>query len=408
MPREGDNPRAPHDPIWRPMRRTLLKAVALSTAIGWLPAVAGPRSRLAFVGTYTPNGGGIYTFDVDPVTGTMRQRSLFEDIRNPSWITVNPAGTTLYAVSEIDDFSDDHSGAVASFNIDRSNGQLTKLGLVSSGGANPAHMSVHPSGKYAFVGNYSGGSVAVFPVGPNGALGAAVDMKHPSGPLHPAFARDDPKGQFAVSDHAGSHVHMVQSDPRGSFVIANDAGLDQTLIWHFDAVTGHLNAAGTPSIDAPPGSAPRHFAFHPDGRTFYNIHEHDGQLVVYSYDQNEGTLTERQTLTALPPRFAGSNLSSEILVSPNGRFVYVANRLHDSIMIFSILGDGKLKPVGDEWVRADYPRGLCIDPAGRFLYSCNQKGDSITSFRIGPSDGLLQFTGNFEPVGSPAVMTFLS
>jgi len=407
MTREGYKRHETHESLSRPMRRTLLKAAALSSAIGWMPAVAAARSRLAFVGSYTPNGGGIYTFDVDPLTGTMRERSLFEDIRNPSWITVNPAGTTLYAVSEIDDFGDDHSGAVASFAIDRSNGQLTKLGVVSSGGANPAHMSVHPSGKYVFVANYSGGSVAVFPVGPNGGLGAVVDMKHPSGPLHPAFASDDPKGQFGISDHAGSHVHMVQSDPRGSFVIANDAGLDQTLVWRFDAMTGHLNAAATPLIDAPPGSAPRHFAFHPDGRTFYNIHEHDGQLVVYSYDEKEGTLAERQTLSALPPGFAGSNLSSEILVSPNGGFVYVANRLHDSIMIFKVLRNGKLEAVGDEWVRADYPRDLCIDPAGRFLYSCNQKGDSITSFRIGQADGLLRFTGNFEPVGSPAVMAFL-
>jgi 6-phosphogluconolactonase len=407
MSRQADNRRNPPDSVSRPLRRTLLNAAALSTVLGWRQTLAAARSRLAFVGTYTPNGGGIYSFDVDPVTGAMHQRELFEGIRNPSWITINPAGMTLYAVSEVDDFGDDHSGAVVSFAIDRSDGKLTKLGTVSSGGANPAHMSVHPSGKYVFVGNYSGGSVAVFPVEPDGSLGAVVDIKRPSGPLHPAFARDDPKGQFGISDHASSHVHMVQSDPRGGFVIANDAGLDQTLIWHFDAMSGRLEPAAIPLIDAPPGSAPRHFAFHPDGHTLYNVHEHDSQLIVYSYDGNSGTLTERQTLSALPPRFAGSNLSSEILVSPDGRFVYVANRLHDGITIFKVRRDGNLEPVSDEWVRADYPRGLCIDPAGRFLYSCNQKGDSITSFRIDPRDGLLRFTGNFEPVGSPAVMAFL-
>jgi 6-phosphogluconolactonase len=394
--------------ISRPTRRTVIKTLGALTAGACFPALGRTPARLAFVGCYTPNGGGIYSFDVDPLSGAMQQKSLFADIRNPSWIAVNRARRTLYAASEVDDVGDDHSGAVMSLSIDPATGGLTKLGVVSSGGANPAHLSVHPSGKYVFVGNYSGGSVAVFPVNPDGSLAAAVAMEHPTGPLHPAFANDDPKGQFGISDHSGSHVHMVQSDPRGAFVIANDAGLDQTLVWRFDAANGQLSPAASPIIEAPPGSAPRHFAFHPDGRTFYNIHEHDGQLVVYSYDPEQGTLTERQSLSALPPHFAGSNLSSELLVSRDGRFVYVANRLHDAIMIFRIAADGRLTTVGDEWVRADYPRGMTIDPAGRFLYACNQKGDAITSFRINPLNGGLRFTGRFEPVGSPAVMTFLA
>jgi len=393
-----------------PGRRRILGGLGALCALACVPlAAAGAKKpRFAYVGTYTPNGGGIYLFEVDPASGEMTQRDLFGDIRNPSWIALNPAHSMLYAVSEVDDFGDNHSGSVSSFAIDAASGALTRIGTVSSGGANPAHMSVHPSGKYVFVGNYTGGSVAVFPVNADGSLAEPSDMQHPTGPLHAASAALDPKGQFGISDHAGSHIHMVQSDPRGEFVIANDAGLDQTLIWRLDQNRGRLSPAATAIVDAPAGSAPRHFAFHPNGRIFYNLHEHDGQLVVYGYDPATGALSLRQSQSALPKGFAGSNLSSELLVSPDGRFVYVGNRLHDSIMIFRVDKDGTLACVGDEWVRADYPRSMVIDPSGTLLFSCNQKGDSITSFRISPSTGELRFTGRYQPVGSPVVMAFLS
>jgi 6-phosphogluconolactonase (cycloisomerase 2 family) len=118
-------------------------------------------------------------------------------------------------------------------------------------------------------------------------------------------------------------------------------------------------------------------------------------------------MRQRQIISTLPPKFAGSNLASEVIVSADGRFLYSANRLHDAIVSFAIAADGTLRWLGETWVHSDSPRTLCIDPFGEFLYSCNQKGDSITSFRIMPATGMLQFTGRFEPVGSPATMTML-
>jgi 6-phosphogluconolactonase (cycloisomerase 2 family) len=112
-------------------------------------------------------------------------------------------------------------------------------------------------------------------------------------------------------------------------------------------------------------------------------------------------------VSALPPKFSGSNLSSEILIAPDGRFLYAANRLHNAIAIFAVANDGQLKLISEAWVHADSPRCLTIDPSGEFLFSCNQKGDSITSFRVVAATGALQFTGRFEPVGSPAVMVML-
>ena len=360
----------------------------------------------AYVGTYTPNGGGIYLFRIDPVTAALTQLQVVDDIRNPTWLVLNPAKDRLYAVSEIDNFQGTRNGAVVSYAIDNDTLQLKRLGAVSSGGTTPAHASVHPSGKFVFVANYGGGSVAVFPVGADGALGEATDVRPSVGPRHHVRAAIDPTGQFAVSDHDGPHVHMVAADPSGQFVIANDAGLDLTLVWRFDAATGRLLPAAVPVIAAPPGSAPRHFAFHPNGRVFYNLYEHDAKVAVYDYDAARG-LKLKQIVSSLPPKFGGSNLSSEIVMTADGRFLYVANRLHNAVAIFAVNDDGQLRSIGETWVHADSPRSLCIDPSGTFLFSCNQRGDSITSFHLNAATGALTFTGRFEAVGSPAVMTIL-
>jgi 6-phosphogluconolactonase len=130
-------------------------------------------------------------------------------------------------------------------------------------------------------------------------------------------------------------------------------------------------------------------------------------VVRFDYDGETGRLTPRQTLSTLPPGFAGSNFCSEILVSADGRFVYVGNRLHDSIGIFSVGSDGDLTYVGEEWTRGNYPRSFAFDPTGRFLYCCNQRGDTVAVFRVDRGAGTLTFTGRYAAVGNPSMIAFL-
>jgi 6-phosphogluconolactonase (cycloisomerase 2 family) len=383
--------------------------IAGSVCAALLPRRASAAGTLrAYVGTYTPNGGGIYLFDFDTASAALRQLQVVDDIRNPSWLALSPDQTCLYAVSEIENFGGIRSGAVASFALDAGSGRLTRRSTVSSHGATPTHLSVHPSGKFLFVANYGGGNVAVFPLGADGAIGEPSDIRPSVGARHRARAADDPPGQFAVSDHDAAHMHMIASDPSGQFVIANDAGLDLTLVWRFDPDNGRLLPAEVPAVAAPSGSAPRHFVFHPSGRYFYNLYEHDARIAVCDYDPARGRLKQKQTVSTLPPKFAGSNLTSEIAITADGRFVYAANRLHNTLAVFAVEADGQLRPQGESWVHADYPRSFGIDPGGEFLLSCNQRGDSITSFKIGAGNGALQFTGRFEAVGSPAVIVFSS
>lgn len=368
---------------------------------------AGRNLHYAYVGTYTPNGGGIYLFSLDPETAALTQLQVVDDIRNPSWLALNSAQTRLYAVSEIDNYQGTHGGAIVAYAIDGETLQLKRLGAVSSGGSMPAHLSLHPTGKFLFAANYGGGSVAVFPVSADGSLGDPTDVRPSVGPRHHVRPVNDPPGQFAISDHDNPHVHMVAADPGGQFVVANDAGLDLTLIWRFDAGSGRLLPAEVPVVAAPPGSGPRHFTFHPNGRVFYNLYEHDAKVAVYDYDPARAHMKLKQVVQSLPPKFAGSNLASEIVMTADGRFLYVANRLHNAVSIFAAAPDGQLRSIAEAWVHADSPRSICIDPAGTILYSCNQRGDSITSFHLNPATGALTFTGRFEAVGSPAVMTIL-
>jgi 6-phosphogluconolactonase len=410
-------------------RRGFLKGAAAIAAAGSAPALAqrdpdednagSGQTILAYVGTYTPNGQGIYLFSVNPYTGALKQIKVFQSTptapfsaTNPSWLAFDPQKKYLYAGNEISNFSGPNTtGAVSAFAVDKSNGDLTFLNTVSSGGRGPAHVSVDPSGKYVLAANYGGGNVAVLPIMSDGSLGNATDVKNdadacvPPCPVGPMRAEKAPPGSFAISGHEAPHAHMIDTDPAGNYVIVSDLGLDLTIIWKFDKAAGTLSDPKT--FPSSPGAGPRHFAFHPNGRWFYSLNEEASTLDFMIYNARNGSLQPIDEISTLPRDFVGTNFTSEVIVSHDGRFVYALNRLHDTIAIFAIDGTGAPRLIGEEWTRADYPRNCNIEPTGNFLYSCNHRGDSITTFRIEQHGRRLRFTGKYTPVGSPAVIIFL-
>ncbi len=386
-----------------------------------LPAPAQPNKPakgplLAYVGTYSSpqgpegsqgNGQGIYLFQVDPSNGQLSQREVTPNGSNPSCLALDPSQTHLYSANETATFEGAGSGSVSAYSIDRSSGHLTLLNTVSSGGAGPAYLSVHPSGKYVLVANYAGGTAAVLPIRADGSLGPATDVRKGEGDVSRTHSATAPAGSFAFSGHERPHAHMIQADPSGRFVLSTDLGLDRIFIWKFDAERGVLAAGDPASVSLPPGDGPRHFAFHPNGRWVYSLQEESSTLVKFDYDAANGTLTAKQTVSSLPPGFAGTDYTSEVMVSANGKFVYAANRLHDAISLFSIGPAGELTYVAEEWTRGDYPRSFNIDPTGNYFYSCNQRGDAIATFRIDRATGRLSFTGRYTPVGTPSSIVFL-
>ncbi len=412
-----------------PSRRSFLQASL--TLAGAAPFVAqtaaNPQGKsdkplLAYVGTFSSplkdvlptqvdlppgNGRGIHLFQVDRETGAMTPAGVYELGTSPSCLAVGSNGSRLYSANETDRVGDTKEGTVSAYSIDPANGQLTLLNTVRSGGAGPTYVSLHPSGKFLLVANYFGGSISVLPVLADGQLGNATDVKQDEGPLGPTRAAHAPPGSFAISGHDRTHAHMIESDPSGRFVIHVDLGLDRIYIWKFDAQTGKLTASDPAFVTLPPGDGPRHFHFHPNGRWFYSIQEEGSTVVLFDYDSVTGAPTARQTISTLPPGYAGSNFCSEILVSQDGAFVYVGNRLHDSIGIFSVGANGELTYLGEEWTRGDYPRSFTFDPTGRFLYCCNQRADNVAVFRVNRTTGGLEFTGHYTPVGNPSHIVFL-
>jgi 6-phosphogluconolactonase (cycloisomerase 2 family) len=353
------------------------------------------------------NGRGIHLFRVDRGTGAMTSAGTFDMGTSPSCLALNAAGTHLYSANETDRVGEHKEGTVSAFAIDRADGTLKLLNSVRSGGAGPTYVSLHPSGRWVLVANYFGGSVAVLPVLSDSRLGAPTDVKQSDGKVGPTKATNAPPGSFAFSGHDRTHAHMIQADPNGRFVLHADLGLDKVFVWRFDAQSGSLSPSDPHAVSLPPGDGPRHFHFHPNGRWLYSVQEEASTIVLFDYDAAAGRLAARQTVSTLPPAFAGSNFCSEILVSSDGRFVYAGNRLHDSIAIMGVGTNGTLTYVGEEWTRGSYPRSFSIDPAGTFLYCCNQRGDNVTVFRVDRQTGRLAFSAHYAAVGNPSAIVFL-
>ncbi|HUV68431.1 MAG TPA: lactonase family protein [Terracidiphilus sp.] len=401
-------------------RRNFLKSasalVLANSVLGSAQTSAGnlKNGKLrAYAGTYTSavdggaNGEGIYLFEMDTHTGELSNRKLVAQTPNPTWIVIHPSRKYLYTINEVTNYQGG-SGSVTAFAIDTPTGDLTFLNTVSSEGAGPAHMSLDAQGRFAFVANYAGGTIAVLPILAGGLLGAAVDVHSDTGALGSKHAADAPRGSFAISGHDHPHAHMIAPDPKNKFVLATDLAQDRIYVYKFDGATGKLTPAkSAPFAALPSGNGPRHFAFHPNGHWLYLIQEESSTIAFFHYDPATGALVEQQTISALPTRFAGTSFASEIAVSPDGKFLYSANRLHDTIAICAISEDGRLNLIRETSTLGDYPRHFRIDPSGNFLYVCNQKSDCITSFRRNRETGLLTFTGQYTPAGSPAILIFL-
>jgi 6-phosphogluconolactonase (cycloisomerase 2 family) len=393
-------------------RRDVLKtAGAFALMSGGLGARrtfgAGDPEATAYVGTYSNgsdnHGEGIYRFRVNLRTGELTDRKLAVKTPNPTWIAIHPSMRFLYAINEVTDFAGGN-GSVSAFAIE-AGGELRLLNTVSSAGAGPAHMSLDATGKFAFVANYIGGSIAVLPVHTDGTLGEAVDVHRDLNMVGPARPANAPPGSFAVSGHDAPHAHMVAADPANKFVLATDLGQDRLYSYTLDASTGKLAPRGFLALLG--GVGPRHFAFHPNGKWLYAITEESSQIVFMNYDSQTGASAIKQIHSALPPDFEGTSFGSEIAVSPDGKFVYSANRLHDTISIFAIADDGDPKFIGEASTLGDYPRHFAIDSNGSFLFACNQHSDDITSFRIDRETGKLSFTGKYAGIGSPAMIALL-
>jgi len=176
------------------------------------------------------------------------------------------------------------------------------------------------------------------------------------------------------------------------------------LIYKFNPGSGTLTANDPPFVRVKPGGGPRHFAFHPSSKFAYVTLELTSEVTAFNYDSRHGALTKFQTLTTLPENYAGKNANAGICLTPDGRFLYVSNRGHNSIAIFAVAPKtGMLTPLRSESTRGDVPQTIKIDPTGRCLIVTDKRSGNVSVFRINKKTGLLAYTGctiNVPKVGS--------
>lgn len=382
--------------------RLLLAAFACLVVVASIQGVdvagaAPSRTMMVYVGTYT--GGtstskGIYPFQLDLTTGALTPAGAPAESVSPSFLVLHPSGRFLYAVNETGGSGKDEGG-VSAFAVDRRTGALSFLNRQSSRGGGPCHLSVDAKGRHVLVANYGGGSVAVLPVQPDGRLQPATAfVQHQGHSVDPGRQK-------------GPHAHWIDLDDANRHVLVADLGLDEVLLYKYDAATGALAPNQPPAGRLAPAAGPRHAAFHRDGRHLYVINELNSTVTVFAYDPAAGALSELQTLSALPAGYTGESFTAEIAVRPDGRFVYGSNRGHDSIAIFAVDGaTGRLTPAGHQPTLGRKPRNFAIDPAGTWLLAANQESDSIVVFRIDGASGGLSAVGQPVSVPRPVSIVF--
>ncbi|HTQ49418.1 MAG TPA: lactonase family protein [Candidatus Acidoferrales bacterium] len=358
---------------------------------------ASSKQFLVYFGTYTgAKSKGIYVSRFDSATGKLSEPTLAAQTVNPSYVAVAPDDRFLFAVNETEQFNGRAGGAVSAFKLDAATGKLDFLDQEPSGGTDPCHIAADPGGRYVFVANYSSGSVAAFPVEPNGSLDPASSVIQHHG------------SSVNRERQAGPHAHCVAVDAANHRLFVCDLGLDKVMIYRFNETNGLLAPDEIPSAGLKPGSGPRHITFSPDGRFAYVISEMGGTLTAFAYNPEHGALNEIQTVSTLPKNFRGKNTAAEVALLPSGKFLYASNRGDDSIAVFGVdESSGRLQFVDRQSSRGKTPRCFAMDPTGQYLIAANQNSDSVVVFRIDAQTGKLTWTGQTIEVGKPVSVNFV-
>lgn len=353
--------------------------------------VVSAQKYYLFVGTYTGTGSkGIYVYRFDAGTGKAERVSNTDSVVNPSFLVIAPGDSLVYACTETRTVN---AGGVTAFKFNRTTGKLTQLNKQSSGGDNPCYVNVTRNGKWVVVGNYSGGSLAAFPVNADGSL-------------QPYSQLIQHKGSSVNKERQeGAHVHSTVFSPAQDYLFVPDLGMDKVMIYRFNpAAKQPLQPAAPPAVITDNGSGPRHFDFHPNGKWAYLIEEMAGAVVAYDY--KDGKLTQKGRIFTHPDTLTSQPGSADIHVSPDGKFLYASNRgRENNIAIFKIdEGTGKLTLVGCQSTLGATPRNFCIEPSGKYLLAANQETDNVVVFKRDVKTGLLTATGEQLSIPKPVCL----
>lgn len=368
------------------MKRIIFACSFLSLTT-WIQA----QSTDVYFGTRGQGSKGIYHATFDSASGKLSQATVAAEIGSPGFLALHPDGDKLYAVA------DDGQPCVASYKIGRDGG-LSLINTEPIGDGGGAHLAVHPSKKFLITAQYGGGSVAVFPVMRSGALGKRRQLIEHKG------------GSGVVESRQNApHPHWTGFSPDGQFAFVPDLGLDQIIIYRINERRSTLKQHGV--AQSVPGGGPRHMRFSADGKFIYLLNELTLSVTTFAYDAENGKVERKTTTPALTQETKSTeafNSASEILVHPNGRFVYSANRGDDTVTVYHANPEtGRLMVREVENVRGSFPRNINLDPTGKWLLAAGQHSNTVAVFAIDQKSGDLTFqTGAVINVPGPICILF--
>lgn len=335
----------------------------------------------AFIGAANDMGSGspaegISIVDIDGAAMTPIV-TVASPLDNPMYLAMPADARTLYSVHEAD------SGHVSAWTVGTDS--LRPLGDAQpTHGRGTCHLSVHPSGEYLFAANYGSGSISVHPILDDGRLAPASDIVQHTG-SGPTTRQERP------------HAHMMVTDPDTGLILAVDLGVD--AIFRYRLADGQLTVEDT--IDFPAGAGPRHLVIL--GRRAYVANELDSSVSVVNLDAGRVL----STVSTLPAngRTNVASYPSAIKVTPDGRFLFVANRGPDTVAVMAVEAD-TVRLVHTEPTRGEHPRDLTVSPDGSWVYVANQFSNSIAAYSVDGESGTLSAEGELFIAPSPTCIVF--
>lgn len=377
----------------RKMRTALLSKIFLFATLACLASALGAKDCFVYFGTFTGDSSkGIYVSRLDMDSGKVSPPQLAVAAESPNYLAVSADGRFLYAVARA---ASPDSDAVLAYTIDGQTGSLHLLDQKSSGGGGPSYVGYDAPDHCVLASNYAGGSVKSFHLNPDGTLVDGTVIQHHGHGTNPA-RQEEP------------HPHCFVAAPDGRFALCCDLGLDKVFIYRINPANAALTPNDPPFAAIAPGSGPRHIAFSPDGKSACVLSEMACTATVFDWDGTNGKLTQRQSLSLLPPgQYQKWFTAAEIAYRPDGRFVYATIRGHNSISVLAVdAKTGNLSLIQNLPCGGDFPRGMGIDPSGRWLIAGNQKSRTATVFGIDAATGRLTPTGQVLNPGDPVDIKF--
>lgn len=375
-----------------------LRYFALLALLSLTPLVG--QEYHVYLGCYTnakSGAAGVQLARFDAATGRLGEVGLAGAAVNPSFLAIDPTGRFLYAVGEMAAAEGKKGGGLSAFAIEQPSGKLRLINQVSAVGQGPCHVGLDADARMAMIANYGSGSVASYSIAADGSL-----SEHRSFYQHEGSGAD-PRRQ------KGPHAHSFNRSPDNRFGFACDLGLDKVLIYALDPKAGSIKPQGEAKL--PAGAGPRHFAFHPGGRYAFVNNEMGMSLSCFAYDAQSGGLKLLSTESTLPPqdRSLKGLSTAEVVAHPNGRTVYVSNRTHDTIAVFSFdEATAALKLLENVPAEGRIPRNFALDPTGRWMLVGHQDSNSVAVFEVVGPEGRLKFTGQRVAAGAPVCVRFLA